>query len=87
MVRKQGWGEEREVLSAMALTEELISDLRQLKFKANRDVRSITEVAVLKVNESNEIRDICSAICEIPENRVRSNRKEREIENRWEASE
>ena len=43
-------------LSAMALTDELIFRQCQLKFKANRDVGSITEVAVLKVGGTNEIR-------------------------------
>ena len=68
MVRNQGMGEEREVLSALALMGALISNQRQLKFKANRDANSITELAVLKMNESNNIREFCSAISEIPEN-------------------
>ena len=45
----------------------LILDQCQLKFKANQDLGSITEVAVLKVDETNEIRDIYREICEIPE--------------------
>ena len=57
--------EERAVLTALALTDELILDQRQLKFRANRDAGSITEAAVLKVKESNKIRDLYRAICEI----------------------
>ena len=40
----------------MALMEELILDELLLKFKENQDVGPITEVAVLKENETDEIR-------------------------------
>ena len=70
LVRKQWVGEEKAVLSAPDLMEESISDQRQLKFKANKDVDSITEVEVLKVNEANKIRGLCRAVSEIPENRA-----------------
>ena len=73
MVRKNGAGEEKEVLSAMARMEEFISDHRLLKFKGNQDVDSITEVAALKVGGANEIRELYRAIGEIPENRVKVN--------------
>ena len=53
--------------------EELISDQCQLKFKANQDVGSITNVAVPKVIETDEIRELYRAIFEIPENRARPN--------------
>ena len=66
----------KEVLAALALTGELILDQCQLKFKENQDVGAITEVAVLKVSGANEIRVLCRAIWEIPENRVKSNRNE-----------
>ena len=68
-------GEEKEVLSALALMEEFISDQRQLKFKDNPDANSITEVAILKVNEANKIRDLYRGMCEIPENRAKLNWK------------
>ena len=45
-------GEEKEVLRALALMESLISAQRQLKFKANQGAGSITEVAVMQVNEA-----------------------------------
>ena len=69
--------EARGVLTAMSLMGELISAQFQLGFKANKDVGPITEVAVLKVKETNEIRDLSRAIFEIPENRAKSNRKRR----------
>ena len=65
--------EERDVLSALDLMEELILDQRQLKFKANQDAVPVTEVAVLKANGANKIRDLYRAIFEIPENRARLN--------------
>ena len=68
MVRKHEMGESRKVLTALALMGELISDQRQVKLKENKDADSITEAAVLKVSESSNIREICRAICEIPEN-------------------
>ena len=68
-------GEEREVLTAIDLMGELILDKRQLTFKANQDVGSITEVTVLKVMGPNKIRDLYRSICEIPENRAKSNWK------------
>ena len=40
---------------------------RQLKLKANQDANPITEVAVLKINETDKIRELYRAICEIPE--------------------
>ena len=68
-------GEEREVLTAPALLGGLILDQFQLKFKANQELGSITEAAAMKAKETNKIRDICRAICEIPENRAKSNRE------------
>ena len=54
---------------------ELIFGQCQLKFKTNKDAVSITEVALLKVDETNKIRELYRAICEIPENRLKSNWK------------
>ena len=61
-------GEERQVLAAMALMEEVISDQCQLKLKGNQDTDSITELAVLEINETGDIRELYRLVCEIPEN-------------------
>ena len=53
--------------AALVLMEEVILDQPQLKLKGNQDVGPITYVAVLKINETGEIRNIYRAICEIPE--------------------
>ena len=76
-------GEEKQVLPALSLMDELISDHCQLGFKENQDAGPITEAAVLKVNESNKIREIYRAILEIPENRAKLNwgRIEKSIRN------
>ena len=56
MVRKQWADEERRVLSALALMEELILDQCLSKLMGNQDADSSTEVAVLKANEAKKIR-------------------------------
>ena len=66
-------GESKEVLPSLALMGEVILDQCRLKFKANQDAGAITEVAVLKVKETNEILALCRAIWVIPENRVKLN--------------
>ena len=53
---------------ALALMGELISDHRRAKLKENQDADSITEVAALKANVTNKIREIYRGVCEIPEN-------------------
>ena len=65
-----GANAERQVVSALALMEEFISDHLQLEFKENQDAGPVTEVAVLKVNDAYEIRDHYRAIFEIPETRM-----------------
>ena len=45
-LRKKGNAEEQQVLSALAILEEVISDQCQLELKANQDVDLITESAV-----------------------------------------
>ena len=52
--RKQWVDEEKHVLAAMALMEEVISDHCQLKLKGNQDVWSITDAIVLKINETGK---------------------------------
>ena len=83
-VRKQGVGEEKQVLAALAHMEELISDQRQLEFKENQDACPITEVEVLNVNETKEIREIYREVCEIPEKPSGVDLEtKQEIENGW----
>ena len=72
-VRKKGIGEENPVLAAFALMEEVILDQRQVKLKANQDANSITEVAVLGINEAAKIRELYRALCEIPDNAKEKN--------------
>ena len=67
MVRKQETNEGRNVLMTPALMGESILDQRRVKLKENQDTGSIDEVAVLKVVETNKIREIYRAICESPE--------------------
>ena len=82
--RKQGMGG-RQVLAAMGLMEEMILDQRQFEFKENQDAGSITEVAVLEVNETNRIRGLCGAIFEIPANPKEIELKTKhEVEDEWE---
>ena len=67
---------------ALALMGELISDHRRAKLKENQDADSITEVAGLKANGANKIRELYSDICEIPENPTEIELwKKQEIEN------
>ena len=40
------------------------------KLKENKDANAITEVAVLKVEETNRIRELYREIFEIPENPI-----------------
>ena len=68
LVRKKGIVGEKQVLSARALMEAVISGHRQLKLKENKDTGSITVVGVLEIHETNVIRDLYRAICEIPDN-------------------
>ena len=63
--------EEKKVLIALALAGEVISGQCQLKLKENQDANSIIETTVLKVRETNKIREIYREICEIPESRVK----------------
>ena len=73
MARKKGIGEENHVLASRALFEEVILDQRQVRLKENQDVNLITESAVLKISETNEIRELYRALIEIPETERRKN--------------
>ena len=66
-VRKKGNEAEQKVLAALALLGEVILDQCQLKLKENQDVGSIAEVAVLKINEANEILELYRLIFGFPE--------------------
>ena len=57
----------------------------RVKLQGNQDAASIAEAVVLKVIETNKIRDRCRAICGIPENRMESNRKKQGVGNEWKA--
>ena len=79
-------GEERQVLAAPALMEELILDQRQLEFKENQDVGPTTELAVLKAQETNKIRELYREICGTAEQPSEIDLGAmQEIENGWEA--
>ena len=80
-VGKKGMGGEKQVLAALALMEEFILRQCQLGFKESRDVRPITDVAVPKVGDANEIRDLYREICEIPETERNRIGNGKEIEN------
>ena len=49
--------EANQVFSAISPMEEVISDQCQVELGENQDVRPITKVAVLEINEANEIRN------------------------------
>ena len=66
-MRKKGIEVENHVLSVMALMEEVILGQCRLRLTGNLDADSITEVAVLIINEAGKIRELYSALCEIPE--------------------
>ena len=77
MVKSRGEQErsqsEKNVLTAFGIMGEFIAGQRHLKLKENQDANSITESAVLNLIETGEIRELCSAILEIPENKAKSN--------------
>ena len=58
---------------AMGLMAELILDQCEVELKDNQDADSISEEAVLKINEPNRIRELCMAVFEITEIRAKSN--------------
>ena len=59
--------EKRVFKTALALMGGIIAAQCQVKLQGNQDANSITEVAVLKVSETGEIRDLYIGIWEIPE--------------------
>ena len=84
--RKKGIEEEQRVLMALALLGEVILGQRQKRLMENRDAGRITEVAVLKINEANKIRELYRRIGEIPETeKEKEVGKRGEMEEEWEA--
>ena len=77
-VGKKGHVEEQQVLAALALLGEAVSDQCQLELKENKAVDLITESAVLEINEANKIRELYRTIFEIPD----TDKKRDEIEAR-----
>ena len=74
----------KQVLSSLAHFGEAISDQCQLKLQENQDVNLITDAAVLEINESGKIRELCRAIGEIPETAKKKELKEkREVAKDW----
>ena len=71
MVRKNG--EERQVLAALALCEWIIVDQCQMKRKENQDVNQLTECATLKINETDEIKELYKVIGEFTESERKRN--------------
>ena len=65
--------EEKKFLTASAFMEEVIAGKRRLKLEENLDLNLLKEKAALKVQGTNEIRELFRVICEIPENQVKLN--------------
>ena len=66
-MRKKGVVGENQVLAALALLEEAISDQRQAKLEENQDSDLINEASLLGINEANKLRMLYRALYEIPE--------------------
>ena len=64
-MKKKGNEGEQQVLAELALLGEVILDQRQAELKGNQDVNLITDSAVLGINETNKIRELFHALCEI----------------------
>ena len=68
--------------------EEVIATRRQLKLNGNQEAYLITEKAILKVQETNKIRERYRVVCEFPAKPSDAElRKKREIEIECEFSE
>ena len=63
--------------------EDIIADQCQVKPKENQDGGSVTEVAVLKVNEANEIRDLYRGVAKFRKTERNRTGKKEEVENEW----
>ena len=80
----KGIGDENRFLAALALMGEVLSGRRQLELGGNQEAGSITEAAVLGINETGQIRYLYRAIFEIPEkpNEIEL-RTKKEMVNGW----
>ena len=59
--------EEKDVLASLALMEEMIVNQCMVKKRKNESSKLIAEGAVLKVKETNKIRELYRILNEIPE--------------------
>ena len=84
MWEKERKGGEQHVLTEFVLLGEVILDQCQQKLKGKQDLGRITEVAVLKINDTNKIRERYRPIGEIPEaEKGRKANKRQEAESEW----
>ena len=66
----------------------MIPDQCQLELKENQDFNLITDAAVLKINETGKIRELCRALSEIPATATEKELKaKQEVANEWKAIE
>ena len=83
-MRKKGIGEAKQVLAALALFEEVISDHRQVELGGNQDVNLITDAAVLEIRETTKIRELYRALSEIPETaKAKELKVKQEVAKEW----
>ena len=80
---KESSQEEKNVLTALALTEEVIAGLWQLKLKENQDANSITGAAVLKWGGRIKFGLFIGRFSKIPETEWSWTEKKKEIGNGW----
>ena len=67
MGEKEMNGRRREGLAALGLMGDSIFGSAPVDIEGGQDSNSIREVAVLKVNDAGEIRELYRGVCEIPE--------------------
>ena len=80
--------EEKHVLAALALFGEIIADRCQQTLKENQAANRVTDLATLKINEKNKIKELYRAISEIPATEKEKNvRKSQKVEEEWKAME
>ena len=65
--------EEKQVLASLALFGEITVGQFQLKLKENQDVNQLTELAALKINETNKIKELYKVIGEFTESEKENN--------------
>jgi len=68
-----GSNEEKDVLASLALMEEMIANQCMVKRRNNENAKLIAEEAVLKMNETNKIRELYRIMNEIPESQKEKN--------------